>query len=77
MVLRTDRGKYSPQELGIFSNLETHAREIQDVQAQKDRITLTAKAVKDYSKTAMTEEAISAYAARVSVLQSLLCSLLP
>lgn len=68
MVLRTDKGKYNAQELGIFSNLETHIREIQDVESQKDRITLTAKAVKDYSKTGMTEQAVTAYAARVSVL---------
>lgn len=68
MVLRTDKGKYNVQELGIFSNLETHIREIQDVEAQKDRITLTARAVKDYSKTEMTEQAVIAYAARVSAL---------
>lgn len=70
MVLRTDRGKYNSQELGIFSNLETHVQEIQSIQAQTDRITLTAKAVKDYSKTDMTEEAISAYAARVGAFPS-------
>lgn len=69
MVLRTDRGKYSSQELSIFSNLETHIEEIQSIQAQTDRITLTAKAVKDYSKTDMTEEAIAGYAARVGAFQ--------
>lgn len=67
MVLRTDKNKYNVQELGIFSNLETHIREIERVETQKDRITLTAKAVKDYSKTKMTEQAVTAYAARVSV----------
>lgn len=72
MVLRTDRGKYNVQELEIFSNLETHIREIQDVQARKDRISLTAKAVKDYSQTGMPEEAILAYAARVCISQCLL-----
>lgn len=71
MVLRTDRGKYNAQELEIFSNLETHIREIQDVQAQKDRISLTAKAVKDYSQTGMSEEAILAYAAKVGTSQCL------
>lgn len=65
MVLRTGRDKYSTQELGIFSNLETHIREIQESQAQLDRVTLTARAVKDYSATDMSEESISAYAARV------------
>lgn len=68
MVLRSDKGKCNTQELGIFSNLETHIREIQDVEAQKNRIALTAKAVKDYSKTEMTEQAVMAYAARVCVL---------
>lgn len=77
MVLRTDRGKYNSQELAIFSNLETHIQEIQSIQAQTDRITLTAKAIKDYSKTDMTEEAISGYAARVGVFQSPLYSWYP
>lgn len=67
MVLRTGRSKYSTQELGIFSNLETHIREIQESQAQLDRVTLTARAIKDYSATDMSEESISGYAARVRI----------
>ena len=65
IVLRTDRGKYSSQEMDVLSQLETHMAEIQQVQAQLDRVTLTAKAVKEYSKTEMTVEAISAFAAKV------------
>lgn len=67
MVLRTGKGKYSPQELGVFSNLETHIAEIQKNQTQMERVSLTTKAVKNYSETDMTEEAISAYAARVCI----------
>lgn len=67
MVLRTGKGKYSPQELAIFSNLETHIAEIQKNQTQMERVALTSKAVKNYSETDMTEEAIAAYAARVCI----------
>ncbi|KAJ5176124.1 uncharacterized protein N7482_002001 [Penicillium canariense] len=67
MVLRTSKGKYTTQELGIFTNLETHIQEIQEVQAHLDRINLTSKAVKNYSETDMTQEAIMAYAARLDL----------
>ncbi|KAJ5711421.1 hypothetical protein N7488_005577 [Penicillium malachiteum] len=67
MVLRTGKGKYTPQELGVFSNLETHITEIQQNQTQMDRVSLTAQAVKGYSETDMTEEAICAYAARLDL----------
>lgn len=67
MVLRTGRGKYSPRELEIFNGLETHMSQIQEIQAQFDRVNLTAKAVKEYSQSDMTHEDIAAYAARVSV----------
>jgi len=67
MVLRTERGKYSSQELEIFNNLETHIGQIQEIQAHLDRVNLTAKAVKNYSECAMSQEDIAAYAARVSV----------
>jgi SET and MYND domain-containing protein len=65
MVLRTWKGKYTPQELGVFTNLETHIQDIQESQAHLDRLNLTSKAVKSYSDTDMTQEAIMAYAARV------------
>lgn len=68
MVLRTRKGKYTAQELGIFNNLETHIQDIQEIQAHLDRINLTSKAVKDYSETDMSQEAIMAYAARVCIL---------
>ncbi|KAJ5890171.1 hypothetical protein N7504_010981 [Penicillium tannophilum] len=67
MVLRTGKGKYSPQELGVFSNLETHIADIQKNETQMERVSLTTKAVKNYSETDMTEEAISAYAARLDL----------
>jgi SET and MYND domain-containing protein len=67
MVLRTGRGKYSIQELEIFNNLETHMGQIQEIQAQLDRVNLTAKAVKEYSQSDMTHDDIAAYAARVSI----------
>lgn len=67
MVLRTWKGKYTTQELGVFTNLETHIQDIQDIQARLDRINLTSKAVKSYSDTNMSQEAIMAYAARVCV----------
>lgn len=72
MVLRTGKDKYTTKELGVFSNLETHVAEIQQNQAQADRVSLTAQAVKNYSETSMTEQAIAAYAARVR--QRLQCS---
>lgn len=65
MVLRTGKDKYTTKELGVFSNLETHVAEMQKNQAQSDRVSLTAQAVKNYSETSMTEQAIAAYAARV------------
>lgn len=67
MVLRTWKGKYTTQELGVFTNLETHIQDIQESQAHLDRLNLTSKAVKSYSETNMTQEAIMAYAARVCV----------
>lgn len=66
MVLRTDRNKYSSEELAVFSELETHIHDIEKVQAQLDRITLTAKAVSNYSKSEMSAEAMTGYAAKVS-----------
>lgn len=65
MVVRTGRGKYSSQELETFSNLETHIKEIQELQANLDRVIMTSRAIKNYSESDMTEEAIMTYAAKV------------
>lgn len=65
MVVRTGRGKYSSQELDTLSKLETHMNEIQELQANLDRIISTSKAVKNYSETDMTENVIMTYAAQV------------
>lgn len=70
MVLRTGRNKYSSEELAVFANLETHINDIEQVQAQLDRITLTAKAVSDYSKSEMNAEAMTGYAAKVSAVMT-------
>ena len=67
VVLRKGRGKYSAQELDVFSHLETHMADIQKIQAHADRINLTSKAVKNYSETDIAQEEIAAYAARVSL----------
>ncbi|KAJ5915977.1 hypothetical protein N7454_010884 [Penicillium verhagenii] len=67
IVLRTGKGKYSPQEMDVFFNLETHVAEIQKNQEHIDRVTLTSKAVKNYSETEMTEEDLSAYATRLEL----------
>lgn len=65
MILRTGRNKYNSDELEIFTNLETHIHEIQQKQAHFDRISLTGKAVKNYSEADMKEETIVAYVAKV------------
>lgn len=68
MVLRTSRNKYSSEELEVFSNLETHIHDIEQIQAQLDRVTLTAKAVKNYSEAEMSAETMTAYAAKVRLI---------
>ncbi|KAJ5242916.1 uncharacterized protein N7469_001243 [Penicillium citrinum] len=67
MVVRTGRGKYSSQELETFSNLETHIKEIQELQANLDRVIMTSRAIKNYSESDMTEEAIMTYAAKLEL----------
>ncbi|KAJ5739302.1 Zinc finger MYND-type [Penicillium manginii] len=67
MVVRTGRGKYSSQELDTLSKLETHMNEIQELQANLDRIITTSKAVKNYSETDMTENVIMTYAAKLEL----------
>lgn len=71
MIVRTDRGKYNSKELEFLSNLETHLNEIQELQANLDRIIMTSRAAKSYSETNMTEEAIMSYAAKVRILSPL------
>jgi hypothetical protein len=64
--MRYDSGKYDIQEFSMFSALKTHALEICDNnQEQLDRILLSAKAVKEYSGSNMTEEMISSFFAKV------------
>jgi SET and MYND domain-containing protein len=65
MVLRTSKNKYSAEETKVFDDLETHINEIQESQGQLDRITLTARAVKNYSGTDVDEATVSTYAAKV------------
>ncbi|KAJ5105569.1 hypothetical protein NUU61_002916 [Penicillium alfredii] len=67
MVLRTGRNKYSTQELDVFSGLETHMQQIEQSQAQLDRVTLTARAIKNYSETDMNEVSIAEYAAKLDL----------
>lgn len=66
MVVRTGRSKYSSQELDIFSKIESHINEVQELQANLDRIIMTSRAVKNYSETDMAEDAIMTYAAKVN-----------
>lgn len=68
MVVRTGRKKYSSQELETLSNLETHIKEIQESQANLNRVLMTSRAIKNYSESDMTEEAIMTYAAKVRML---------
>lgn len=66
MVLRYGRQKYDEQDLAIFFQLETHIQEIRERnEDQWNRISLSAKAIKEYSGTAMQEELISAVGAKV------------
>jgi SET and MYND domain-containing protein len=67
MVLRSARNKYDSEEMKVFEGLETHINEISESQGQLDRITLTARAVKNYSGTDIEEGTISSYAAKVGL----------
>jgi hypothetical protein len=71
IVLRSTNNKYDPEELKVFEGLETHINEISESQGQLDRITLTARAVKNYSGTDLEEGTISSYAAKVSIIVAL------
>lgn len=76
MVLRTSKNKYSAEETKVFDDLETHINEIQESQGQLDRITLTARAVKNYSGTDVDEATVSTYAAKV-IISNMPFSLVP
>ncbi|OJJ31158.1 hypothetical protein ASPWEDRAFT_176257 [Aspergillus wentii DTO 134E9] len=68
MVLRSGRRKYAAQELDLFVRLETHVREILDQNMKQwERIALSAKAVKAYSGTEMSEQALSAFGAKLDM----------
>lgn len=68
MVLRYGRQKYDEQDLAIFFQLETHIQEIRERnEDQWNRISLSAKAIKEYSGTAMQEELISAVGAKLDL----------
>lgn len=67
VVLRSARNKYDSEELKIFESLESHINEISEIQGQLDRITLTARAVKNYSSTDIEEGSVLSYAAKVSL----------
>ncbi|KAL4914717.1 hypothetical protein BDW62DRAFT_189911 [Aspergillus aurantiobrunneus] len=70
MVLRAEAKKnaYTHEELDLFQTLETHIREIcENNSAQFERITLSSKAVKEYSGTQMEEEVISAFGAKLDL----------
>lgn len=69
MVLRSARNKYDSEEFKVFEGLETHINEISESQGQLDRITLTARAVKNYSGTDIDEATVSSYAAKVSLIK--------
>lgn len=65
VVLRSAHNKYDSEEFKVFEGLESHINEISEIQGQLDRITLTARAVKNYSSTDIEEGTILSYAAKV------------
>ncbi|KAI2823637.1 hypothetical protein CBS115989_1226 [Aspergillus niger] len=68
MVLRSERQKYSSEELDQFLQLGTHIKDIRDQSAsQWERISLSSKAIKAYSGTDMSEEVISAMGAKLDL----------
>ncbi|RAH53145.1 SET and MYND domain protein [Aspergillus piperis CBS 112811] len=68
MVLRSERQKYSDEELDQFLQLETHIKDIRDKSpSQWERISLSSKAIKAYSGTEMSEEVISAMGAKLDL----------
>ncbi|KAL4880804.1 hypothetical protein BJY04DRAFT_218957 [Aspergillus karnatakaensis] len=70
MVLRTHvkKNAYSEQELEAFGSLDTHIRDIRAGNTEQwERIALTSKAVKEYSKTELAEEEICAYGAKLEL----------
>lgn len=78
MVQRWSRGKYTPVEVTLFRDLETH---VDDIKAggtsQWERISLSAKAVKAYSKCGIEEEGVEAFGAKVCLPFVLFYPILP
>ncbi|KAL5343926.1 hypothetical protein BJX70DRAFT_3510 [Aspergillus crustosus] len=65
---RSRKNPYTQEELQLFQSLGTHIRDIREGNtAQWERISLTSKAIKEYSKTEMEEEDISAYGAKLDL----------
>jgi SET and MYND domain-containing protein len=65
------RSAYSPKELSLLDQLESHIDEIRDKNtASWERITLSAMAVKHYSGTDMELEEILELSAKVSRIAS-------
>ncbi len=74
MVLRLGAKKnaYTQEELDLFQTLETHIRDIREGNSEQwERISLTSKAVKQYSQTGIEEELLSAFGAKVSSVRSI------
>lgn len=74
MVLRIGAKKntYTQEELELFQTLETHIRDIREGNSEQwERISLTSKAVKQYSQTGIEEELLSTFGAKVSSVQSI------
>ncbi|RAL11665.1 S-adenosylmethionine-dependent methyltransferase [Aspergillus homomorphus CBS 101889] len=68
MVLRSGRQKYTPEDLEMFLQLETHIKDIREENpAQWERISISSMAIKAYSGTEMKEETISAYGAKLEL----------
>ncbi|KAL1867601.1 hypothetical protein Plec18167_008601 [Paecilomyces lecythidis] len=68
IVLRRVNRKYDDSEFDTFQMLETHAKEIRDTnQDQWNRILLTAKAVKEYSRSDIEEESIASFLAKLDL----------
>ncbi|KAF7716221.1 Uncharacterized protein PECH_005112 [Penicillium ucsense] len=67
IVLRASKNKCPPEEMKLFTNLETHVQEVSESQAHLDRMNLLSKAVKNYSDVDVSQEVIMGYAARLDI----------
>ena len=74
MVLRivAKKNDYTREELESFQTLETHIRDIREGNSEQwERISLTSKAVKQYSQSGIEEELLSDFGAKVSSARSI------